>query len=243
MISGGGNFPVRQKEKQNLAREKNMDECARIQHALDTVCGIGTAGINADDPQALEKLESKLSWLREKQEHMKAVNAYYRKHKTLDGCTELTTEQIAQLRESMSRDWQQDPVPFPFFSLSNNNAKIRAAQQRIKSLKNRPAFTGWSFAGGRIEANETENRLQLFFDEKPSAEQREQLKKSGFRWAPSQGAWQRQLTRNAIYAVRYIDFIQPETETPFQLQSPARQTVEASSEMKQQTPNHVKHQN
>ena len=63
---------------------------------------------------------------------------------------------------------------------------------------------------GTLSPNEGENHLQLFFDEKPMEEQRQALKSSGFRWAPSQGAWQRQLTRNAIYAADRIDFIRPE---------------------------------
>ena len=33
---------------------------------------------------------------------------------------------------------------------------------------------------------------------------------SYFRWSPSQGAWQRQLNRNAIYAADRIDFLRPE---------------------------------
>lgn len=37
-------------------------------------------------------------------------------------------------------------------------------------------------------------RVQFIFDSKPDAETRDLLKANGFRWAPSQGAWQRQLT-------------------------------------------------
>ena len=39
-------------------------------------------------------------------------------------------------------------------------------------------------------------RIQFIFDGKPDAEIRTILKSNGFRWAPSQGAWQRQLTDN-----------------------------------------------
>lgn len=40
-------------------------------------------------------------------------------------------------------------------------------------------------------------------------EQRQKLKSSGFRWAPSQRAWQ-QLTKNAINAADRISFIRLE---------------------------------
>ena len=42
--------------------------------------------------------------------------------------------------------------------------------------------------------NREDNRLQVFFDGKPDADTRAELKSNGFRWAPSVGAWQRQLT-------------------------------------------------
>ena len=49
----------------------------------------------------------------------------------------------------------------------------------------------------RIVENATLDRLQLIFPDKPTDEERAALKKRGFRWAPSVGAWQRKLTNNA----------------------------------------------
>jgi len=119
----------------------------------------------------------------------------------------------------MSRDWRKNAPPFPSYALTNNSAVIRNTQQRLDELKNRSEFAGWTFEGGKAEINEAENRLQLFFDEKPTDEQRSALKKNGFKWAPSQSAWQRQLTKNAIYSAGYIDFIKPDNgKTPYQLQ-------------------------
>ena len=40
-------------------------------------------GISADDPDAVKKLTAKLEKLTKAQETMKAVNAYYRKYKSL----------------------------------------------------------------------------------------------------------------------------------------------------------------
>ena len=58
-------------------------------------------------------------------------------------------------------------------------------------------------------ANADMNRLQIFFDEIPDEEVRRELKGRGFKWARSVGAWQRQLTDNAIYAASRVKAIQP----------------------------------
>ena len=129
--------------------------------------------------------------------------------------------------ESSSPLWHptgaKNPVPYPSYLLTNNNANIRRTRQRIEDLKSQSEYAGWAFPRGRAEINEGENRLQLFFEEKPSEEQRRELKSNGFKWAPSQGAWQRQLTKNAIYAAGRMEFLRPEDgQSPYQLQPFAR---------------------
>ena len=52
--------------------------------------------------------------------------------------------------------------------------------------------------------NTDEMRVQFIFDGKPDEETRSLLKYWGFRWAPSQGAWQRQLTSNGKYAAKEV---------------------------------------
>ena len=219
LIAGGSNFPVRKKEKQNAARDKNMGEYMQIEGLLDKVRSTGMGGISADDDRAVEKLEAKLAGLEAMQEEMKTVNAYYRKHKTLEGCPELTAEQVEKVKASMSQDWRKDPVPFPSYLLTNNNANIRRVRQRIEDLSHKAEFVGWTFPGGEAKVNEAENRLQLIFEDKPDADTRQALKSEGFKWAPSQGAWQRQLNQNAIRAAARLDFLRPEDgKSPYQLQ-------------------------
>ena len=59
----------------------------------------------------------------------------------------------------------------------------------------------------------------LITDEKPDDKQRAELKMNGFKWAPSVGAWQRQLNLNTIYAANRINFIAPENgQRPTELQ-------------------------
>lgn len=224
MIAGPANFPVRKKEKQNAARDKNMGEWQYVQGLLEKIRSTGTGGISADNPKAVTELENKLASREALQDFMKSVNTYYRKHGTLDGCPDLPTDQVEKTKAAMSRDWRQNPQPFASYQLSNNNAEIRRLKQRIADLQKmkETGFKGWEFEGGNVEANQDENRLQIFFDGKPGDDQRAALKGNGFRWAPSIGAWQRQLNHNAIRAADRLDFIKPSTgEKPSQLQPKA----------------------
>ena len=239
LIAGGSNFPVRKKEKQNAAADKNMEEYREIQGLLDKIRSTGMGGISADDPNAVSKLESKLAKLEALQEIMKAVNAYYRKNKTLDGCPHLSPEQIEKLKASMSGSYRANPKPFESYQLSNNNAEIHRLKDRITALTRRKelGYVGWEFDGGRVEANTADNRLQIFFDEKPDKEIREELKGNGFRYAPSAEAWQRQLNDNAIYAADRIKCIQPLTgERPTELQKRARQEAAVQKEAAPEQP-------
>lgn len=213
LISGGGNFPVRKKEKQNAARDRNLEEWNYIQGLLDKIRSVGTGGISSDDPQAVEKLEAKLAALEKHQEMMKAANAAIRMKDPAKGDAKLaelgyTPEDIAKLREP---DFC-GRIGYPAYALQNNNANIRRIRGRIAELKKRTESTpeGWEFDGGRVVVNTTENRLQVIFDGKPDADVRTELKREGFRWAPSQGAWQRQLTDNAMRAARRLKCIAPQ---------------------------------
>ena len=221
LIAGGSNFPTRKKEKQNAARDSNYREWQDIQGLLDKIRSTGMGGISADDPQAVQKLEKKLESLEKSQETMKAVNAYYRKHKTLDGCPYLSSEQLEKLKADMTSSWHLGDKPFATWALSNNSAEIRRVKDRIKSLSQQKeiGFVGWEFDGGKVEANIEANRLQIFFEDKPDEATREALKNNGFRWSPKAGAWQRQLTSNAYYAADYVKAIAPLTgEKPTELQ-------------------------
>lgn len=213
LISGGGNFPVRKKEKQNAARDRNLEEWNYIQGLLDKIRSVGTGGISSDDPQAVEKLEAKLATLEKHQEMMKAANAAIRMKDPAKGDAKLaelgyTPEDIAKLRapDFCGR------IGYPAYELQNNNANIRRIRGRIAELKKRTESTpeGWKFDGGRVVVNTAENRLQIIFDGKPDADIRTELKGEGFRWAPSQGAWQRQLTDNAMRAARRLKCIAPQ---------------------------------
>ena len=200
MIAGPSNFPIRKKEKQNAARDKHMRDNERIKALLTKIAATGTGSIRSDDPDALAKLKSKLASLEQSHADMKAVNAYYHKHKTLDGCPGLTHE----MRRALERYTGMGFIPT--YRLSYNLAEIKRVKQRIAELERRAEnpFQGWMFDGGEVVANAEANRLQIIFADKPGEVLRGLLKKRGFKWSPRFHAWQRQLTSNAVHAAKEI---------------------------------------
>lgn len=180
--------------------------------------------ISSDDPNAIQKLQDKLEMCEKSQKYMKEVNAYYRKNGTCEGFPGMEAARAARLDESVRQAYSWDKQPFPSYALTNNSAEIRRLKQRIEKLtvNQEVGFVGWTFDGGEVVANSEENRLQILFDEKPDEQKRSVLKGNGFKWSPSQGAWQRQLNDNAIYAASRMEFLRPESgESPVKLQPKA----------------------
>lgn len=208
MVSGGSNFPVAKKQKQNERRDAHYKKYEEIEQLLRQMERVGTGGIQSGDANAIEKLEQKLKNLEEQQETMKAINAYYRKHKTLDGCELVSEKTLEVIKRGMENSWRQNPVPFESYTLTNNNANIRSTKRRLETLKAAKAQgtveKEAEVDGVKIVENTELMRIQIVFDGKPEADVRDILKKNGFKWAPSQGAWQRQLNGNGKWAAERV---------------------------------------
>ena len=78
--------------------------------------------------------------------------------------------------------------------------KFRASIESAKTSES----TETEINGVRVVRNEQADRIQLFFDGKPEPEMITKLKHAAFKWSPSNGCWQRQLTQNAIYATNNL---------------------------------------
>ncbi len=160
--------------------------------------------IFSDDPEALDKLTEKLKTLQELQAFMKAANRCIKKK---------DKAAFLKLNHATEPMWEKLTTPdyvnrtgFPSYKLTNNNANIRRIADRITALKKleNKQVVDKTVNGVRIYENKEANRLQLIFNDKPSDEVRKQLKSSGFRWSPSEGAWQRHISPNALYSAESI---------------------------------------
>lgn len=209
MISGAGNFPVKKKERQVAAWQKNHEFYQYVQGILEKIENIlyGREIIKSDDERAVEKLEEKLEDLKETQERMKAANKAIRMKDTEAGDDALremgySEEAIKQLREP---DYC-GRLGYPGYLLTNNNANIHRVEERLNRLKavKEKGSSEQEFGTFKVVENTEAMRYQIIFDGKPDAEVRTLLKSNGFKWAPSQGAWQRQITTNGKYALNSV---------------------------------------
>ena len=212
-ISGAGGFNMRKHNKQ-MAREdslwKEYDEIKDLLHKMESV---GTGAVDLADPHAREILTDQLNAYQKSLDDAKAANAYYRKHKTLDGCPGIGPKEKEWLtRPGVFAKGGGSPLemygcPFPPYELQSRRGYIKRVADRLAGLDKRQAeqakpAESTKFDGGEIVRNLEADRLQILFDDKPDEDTRAALKSNGFRWSPRYQAWQRQLTANAESAAR-----------------------------------------
>lgn len=213
LITGSGNFPVRKKQKQNEAYDRLMREQGELYsptknyyfRKIETILTNKT--IYSSDAFAVEKLQNKLTDLEEFHAKMKSQNAYFRKHGTMKGYEGISDEEAEKRDAAIQKHFERKP--YPSYYLSNNNAEIKRIKARIdeitklKAEAEQPAEDKYPHVDGvEVVENAEAMRIQLIFDGKPSEEVRAVLKSHGFRWSPSFGAWQRQLTENGKWSTR-----------------------------------------
>ena len=214
-IAGAGNFNMRKHNRQMSREDSLWEEYRQIEAILDKIRSVGTGPVDLADPHAREMLTERLNSQRQMLEDAKTANAYYRKHKTLEGCPSLSEKNRAWLtRPGVFASGDGSPIslygsPFPAYELASIRGKIERTEQRLAELDRREQQaaepqTGTAFDGGQIVRNIDLNRLQILFDAIPDADTRAALKQNGFRWSPKNQAWQRQLTDNAERAARQV---------------------------------------
>lgn len=215
MISGAGNFNFRKKEKQNQARDSFWQEYGDLFNEDNYYFNkikiiITNKVIYSDDALAIEKLEAKIDSLTEYQNKMKNVNAYYKKHKTLDGCDLLDEKEIKELKEKLVM-FHYYSQPYPTFELTNNNQNLHRLKDRLenlKKLKERASSDNENkyiqVDGLEVVEDANDMRIRIIFENIPNEQTRTLLKSYGFKWSPKNSAWQRQLTSNGIYATKRV---------------------------------------
>ena len=208
MITGGSNFPVRRAIKANNHEHSAYENFQNWREKyFNAVNRVPTKSPEDDLDLAEKKLEKLMNFQLEAKEINKAV----RKLKTgnfaeiLDNLLlqEFSKEMISLLDERGGK-WK-----IPAYKLTNNNARIKSTEQKVKIMQNRidtkMSFEDITFEGGYVTIED--DRVKVFHDEKPSAEIRTELKSNGFRYSPNWVCWCRKHTANGLYAAKNLTFV------------------------------------
>ncbi|HEY5261490.1 MAG TPA: DUF3560 domain-containing protein, partial [Solirubrobacteraceae bacterium] len=160
--------------------------------------------VSSDDPEAVAKLRVKLVDLDKSRERMRAVNTAIRA-----GGDVATRLKALGFSEKVAGELQQpDPmgrIGFPAYALQNASAERARITTRIAELEKRastPARPSETIGGATI--SEQDNRVRIAFPCVPPEAVRTDLKRSGFRWSPSVGAWQRMMSNQGWYEAKRI---------------------------------------
>lgn len=199
-ITGGSNFNVRRAEKANRRAEARTTDLIEYRKraiaAIRRVLTPELQPIMAGDDDAVSRLGLQIAKAERTQALMAASNAAIRKHKKAG-----PEAQIAALVDlghprgvavSLLEPDFCNRVGFAAYQLTNNGANLRRLKERrgaIAVAKAAPV-TECAGAAARLEDSPADNRIRLYFPDKPDADVRARLKSSGFRWTPSLGCWQ-----------------------------------------------------
>lgn len=200
MITGPARFPVDRNRKRMDIEHKRIGEYLDYQKMIAGRIAKRNQPervISGDDPDAIDKLRAKRAQVQADWEQRKRWNAEFRKGgvEAMQGIGEGLRRSVAALMER--EKWIKVP-----FSLTGFGPEIKRIDARIAALEARKEVEAMEREikpGVRLEVAPDDNRVRLYFDGKPELAVRNKLKRNGFKWAPSVGAWQRQYSEQAIY--------------------------------------------
>lgn len=212
MITGGSNFPVRRAEKANQSEHNRCNEFIiwrenalaaiakrkedskpkaqkdneafavikkRILESCETIVGIDNGTVRGSSRALfVSNLTNRINTI------AKSGNV-----ELLVKCLDLIKEVNANISK-------------PVISASNGIWKLAEQAEATREAKfdraNKPNRE-WITPTCLVRFNYELDRLQLVYDGKPDYNTICTLKKNGFKWSPTNTAWQRQLTNNAIH--------------------------------------------
>lgn len=191
--------------------------------------GAQSGAIQSNDPEATRHLQGQLDSLKKRHEMMTKANEIVRQFARYTpgkfqgssytgGKTEYKAGKTEQgLRDALKAAGYGDAligeivkpnymgkIGFEPYQLTNNGANIRRIEGRIQEItkmREGPSKQD-SYSGGvRVSEDPEAARIRIHFPGKPDRAAIDKLKSSGFRWSPSEGAWQRHLNNGGRYAV------------------------------------------
>ena len=223
MIAGPSNFPARQMEKRNRTENNRLEDFLKWREKALKAIASKIRAAAYDAMSESDKLDARFAQIEkglqrsvriiiaiDKGEERGASRALFVSSITgmiktfaKNGEAALVGRCLEYITEVNERPDLVKPVISKKHSvwklLDKAVANVKKQEERQNMDNNEEVINGV-----KVVRNYTANRLQLFFDGKPASETITKLKKAAFKWTPSQGCWQRQLTQNAVYAMQQL---------------------------------------
>lgn len=159
--------------------------------------------ISSDDPEAVDKLRLKLAKLDADRAKMVAANKAARAKDPRAALVALGFSATA-IDKLLAPDFA-GRLGFADYVLRNSAGEASRLRKRIAELEAKASTPAPpSVASGDARIEEIDNRVRIYFADRPDSARIGALKASGFRWAPSVGAWQRHASPGAWYAARQL---------------------------------------
>jgi len=207
MITGAGGWKpatFRRHEKTNAAEKAARDR-------LDQWCEKVIKRCNRQERMTgwaeVERLQDKLDNLTRAQEMMKAANKIIRDKKLAE--VEKVDELVALGFSEQTSLKMMEPdfcgrIGFADYALRNNLAKIKDTEAKIKrhAAMAQAEDVEKEYPWGTFRKDFSDERYRFIFDGKPEQKVIDLMKSNAFKWSRANGAWQRQITPNATYAVK-----------------------------------------
>ena len=207
MITGAGGWKpatFRRHEKTNAAEKAARDR-------LDQWCEKVIKRCNRQERLTgwaeVERLQDKLDNLTRAQEMMKAANKIIRDKKLAE--VEKVDELVALGFSEQTSLKLMEPdfcgrIGFADYALRNNLAKIKDTEAKMKrhAAMASNEDSEKEYAWGTLRIDYSDERYRFIFDGKPEQKVIDLMKSNAFKWSRANGAWQRQITPNATYAVK-----------------------------------------
>ena len=214
MITGGSNFPVAANQKKNETERKRSEELVDYYNrGVKRIMENPLPTVDKSASGTLARLDAELERAKKEHDAIKKASAMLRKN-DIEGIKNLAREYYPNpsKEELKTIDSMLNPHSYTLTYANKRvkdiESKLAIAKKRNEAVQNIESgdaeIPEYAFLDGTIIESAEDDRIRLIFNSRPSSEVVAALKKNAFKWSPSNGAWQRQLTMNAKVAARSL---------------------------------------
>lgn len=208
MITGPARFPTARNQKRQRSVDNHLEVFNQWRvRAIRSIKRSNSPTVTISGE--LQANRDKLDKLKRYHEIMKTFNAMMRKKAPTQEIAQACNLKIEQVEELLKPDFC-GRCGFAQYQLTNNLATIKATEQRIQVLEAKDMNQQTQrqdvvqLEGLKVEINHQADRIQLYYDGKPDSETITKLKRSAFKWSPTNKCWQRKITANALSDTRQL---------------------------------------